>query len=129
MNFRDVDNWRKFHLAIAEWVDAWRIIPRAIVVMFGYGAYHVTKWYMNLAPYVLEECVKAGGTAAECIVQAPTTQHTALVSALFALSAAIFAFYSNNGRKWDGFISWNKDITERSIPKLDETKHKGGNGG
>lgn len=131
MSFKDVDSWRKIHLAIAEWVDAWRIIPRAVVALFGYGAYSVTKWYMSLQPYVLDECVKAGGTVAECLVQAPSTQHTALLTALFALGGAVFAFYSNNGRKWDGFVTWNKkdddeDIKSKSTPPSDITKGNGG---
>ena len=108
MSIKDIDSWRKVHLAIAEWVDAWRLIPRAVVLGFSYGVYQVTKWYMGLEPYLLEGCVKAGGTIAECMIQAPTTQHTALLSALFALAAAVFAFYSNNGRKWNGFSNWNK---------------------
>lgn len=142
----DIDAWRKFHLAMAEFVDAWRIIPRAVVVMFGWGSYEVVKWYLSLEPYLLEGCVEAGGTIAECLVQAPSTQHTALVSALFALAAAVFAFYSNNGRKWNGFTHWNKidedDIIWRNKedgvqqPPVDpegtrsaKRSEKGGNGG
>jgi hypothetical protein len=142
----DIDAWRKFHLALAEFVDAWRIIPRAVVVMFGWGSYEVVKWYIKLEPYMLEGCVEAGGTVAECLIQAPSTQHTALVSALFALAAAVFAFYSNNGRKWNGFTHWNQidedDIFWRDKHKKDEStdvdhegtrsvqrREKGGNGG
>lgn len=110
--FRDIDSWRKFHLAFAEWFDAWRIIPRGVVIMFGYGGYHVTKWYMGLKPYILDGCIQLGGTIPECIVQAPTNQHTALVSALFALAAAVFAFYSNSRREWNVFTPWNKPKTE-----------------
>lgn len=117
----DIDSWRKAQLAIAEWVDAWRIIPRGVVILFGYGVYHVTKWYMELTPYILEGCVEAGGKVPECIVQAPTTQHTALLSALFALAAAVFAFYSGAGRKWNGFSNWNKVPGEENhqAPKVD----------
>lgn len=110
----DIDAWRKFHLAIAEWIDAWRIIPRAVVILFGYGAYEVTRWYMNLQPYLLEGCVEQGGKIAECLISAPTTQHTALLSALFALAAAVFAFYTNAGRKWNGFSHWNKKPDEET---------------
>jgi len=123
----DVDSWRKFHLSVAEWVDAWRIIPRGVVILFGYGVYHVTKWYMELAPYLLEGCIKAGGTVPECLISAPTTQHTALLSALFALAAAVFAFYSNAGRKWNGFSHWNKQPgEERQAPKSEDDTPTGG---
>jgi len=112
---KDIDSWRKVHLAVAEFVDAWRIIPRAVVVVFSYGVYGVTTWYMNLKPYILEGCVKAAESVpTECIVQAPTTQHTALLTAMFALAAAVFAFYSNNGRKWNGFSHWNTNESKTS---------------
>ena len=110
----DIDTWRKGQLAFAEWVDAWRLIPRAVVILFGYGVYQVTKWYMSLEPYLLEGCVEAGGTVTECLMQAPTTQHTALLTALFALAGAVFAFYSNAGRKWNGFSNWNKKPGEET---------------
>lgn len=116
----DIDSWRKFHLAIAEWIDAWRLIPRAVVILFGLGAAHVTKWYMDLHPYILEGCVEAGGKVSECMIQAPTTQHTALLSALFALAAAVFAFYSNAGRKWNGFSHWNKPEDKERKPEDDQ---------
>ncbi len=113
----DIDAWRKFHLAIAEWFDAWRILPRAVVILFGYGAYHVTRWYMNLSPYILENCIEVGGKVSECIVAAPTTQHTALLSALFALAAAVFAFYTSAGKKWNGFSNWNNPPKNDQPPK------------
>lgn len=113
MGVRDIDSWRKFHLAIAEWIDAWRLIPRGVVLLFGYGVYSVTKWYMELKPYLLDGCVAAGGSVTECLISAPTTQHTALLSAMFALAAAVFAFYSNAGRKWNGFSPWNKPPVKR----------------
>lgn len=121
-NLKNIDMWRKFHLAIAEWVDAWRLLPRAIVILFGYGAYHVTVWYMGLKPYIMAGCIQAGGKVSECIVQAPTTQHTALLSALFALAAAVFAFYTNTGRKWNekGFVPWNKSKTETTEEQPEE---------
>lgn len=123
--FKDVDSWRKFHLSIAEFIDAWRLIPRATVALFGYGAYHVVKWYMGLAPHLIEGCIEAGGTVEQCIAQAPTSQHTALVSALFALAGVVFAFYTNNSRKWNGFSPWNKnpnDDNTRDVQQLNENK-------
>lgn len=110
MGVKDIDSWRKFHLAIAEWVDAWRLIPRAVVGLFGYGVYGVTKWYMELKPYMLEGC--QSDVVKDCLIQAPTTQHTALLTAMFALAGAVFAFYSNAGRKWNGFSPWNKPVVK-----------------
>lgn len=106
-NFADIDFWRKGHLAVAEWFDAWRIIPRAVVILFGYGVYAIIRWYMKLEPYLLEGCIEAGGKVTECLMTAPTTQHTALLTAMFALAAAVFGFYSKAGRSWNGFVPWN----------------------
>ena len=114
MDFKDIDTWRKGHLAIAELVDSWRIVPRTVVVMFSYGVYEVVKWYMHLKPYLLDGCVTAGGKIAECIIEAPTVQHTALLSAMFALSAAVFGFYTSSSRKWDGFTKWNQSDDKKS---------------
>ncbi len=45
---------------------------------------------------------------ADCIVQAPTTQHTALVTAVVSIAAGVFALYTTTGKKWGDFIPWNK---------------------
>lgn len=127
-NKMDIDSWRKFYLAIAEWIDSWRLIPRGVVILFGYGVYHVTRWYMELTPYILKGCIEAGGKVSECIVAAPTTQHTALLSALFALAAAVFGFYGSTSRKWNGFSRWNKHSCEedRPVAKPDNDAPNGG---
>ena len=118
-NFTDIDFWRKGHLAVAEWVDAWRILPRGVIILFGYGVYSIVQWYMALAPYLLAGCIEAGGKVSECLITAPTTQHTALLTAMFALAGAIFAFYTGAGRKWNGFSPWNSKQTKEII---DDTK-------
>ena len=104
---KDIDAWRKLHLSMAEFLDAWRIIPRAIVILYGYGMWQVGEWYMNLKPYMLEGC-NAELLKEKCIVLAPTTEHMALVTALIAVAAAIFGLYANSGKKWNGFTPWNK---------------------
>ena len=108
MRFGDIDTFRKAHLSVAEFIDAWRLIPRLVVLLFMYGTYHVVKWYMSLAPYLLEGCVERGGTVEQCLVQAPTNQHVALITALFGLAAAVFGFYAKSGRTWNGFTHWKK---------------------
>ena len=118
-NFTDIDFWRKGHLAVAEWFDAWRILPRLVIVLFGYGVYAIVKWYMDLIPYILPGCIEVGGKVAECLVKAPTIQHTALLTAMFALAGAIFAFYTGAGRKWNGFTPWNK---KQTVELLDDEK-------
>ena len=117
-NAKDIDAWRKLHLAFAEWVDAWRIVPRAIVVAYAYMMYDMGKWYTSLKPYMIEGC-NAAVLKEACIAQAPTTQHMALVTAAVGIAAAIFGLYTASGKKWNGFTHWNKPKEE---PKPEEEK-------
>ncbi len=114
---KDIDAWRKMHMSFAEWVDAWRIIPRLIVLAYGYMTWEIVKWYMGLKPYFLDKCNEALLKEA-CLVQAPTTEHMALVTAVLAVAAAVFGLYTNSGKKWNGFTHWNKHPEK----KEDETK-------
>lgn len=104
----NVDKIRKIHLSVAEWMDAWRVIPRAIVGCYMYLLYRTITWYMSLHPYMLDGC--KSDVIKDCIVQAPSTQHAALITAVVSMGAAIFGFYTNTGRKWDNkFIEWDKN--------------------
>lgn len=67
-------------LEYAELLDAYRIVPRAILLGFGYLVYSVVQWFMELPD--------------------PTTQQAAFVSAVVGITAPITAFYFNTGRKW-----------------------------
>lgn len=101
------DLYRKRHLAIAEFIDAWRLIPRTIVVLYGWGLYEVVKWYMGLRHTLIPGC-DLEVLAEKCIIEAPTTQHAVLVTAMVSVAAAVFGFYANSGRKWDQpFKKWN----------------------
>ncbi len=137
----NVDTWRKGHLAVAEWIDAWRIVPRVICGGYAWVTYTVIKWYMNLKPEVLENC-NVELLKDVCVIQAPSTQHAALVTAVIGIAAAMFAFYANTGKKWNGFTHWNKpgenglppkeemqrrSVTTKTIYMLDD--EDGGNGG
>lgn len=102
----DVDVWRKGHLAIAEWIDAWRVVPRLLVGAYVWLVYHVTTWYMKLEPKMIKDCIS--DNTADCIYAAPSTQHAALITAVVGVSAAIFGLYTNSGKKWNGFTNWNK---------------------
>lgn len=102
----NVDRVRKAILASAEFIDAWRVAPRLLVLGWGFVLYKVITWYMSLQSYVVENCPVE--VVESCIVHAPNTQHATLVTALVGASAAVFAFYTNSGRKWNGFVPWNK---------------------
>lgn len=103
----NIDNFRQLHLSIAEALDAWRIVPRVLVGLYCLMLYKVVMWYMALEPKMLKGCVSETSVM-DCIVQAPTTQHAALVTAVVGISAAVFGMYSSTGRKWNGFTFWKK---------------------
>ena len=105
----NIDVIRRFYLSIAEATDAWRIVPRVLVTGYGYLLYQVIRWYMELVPYMLDGCVSE--TITDCIVESPTTQHAALVTAVVGVAAAFFGLYANSGQKWDRYMfrKWKTD--------------------
>jgi len=101
MNF-NIDSLRRFYLSVAEATDAWRIVPRLLVTGYGVLLYKVVWWYAGLEPYILEGCVSE--VVKDCIVEAPSTQHAALVTAVVGVAAAFFGLYTSSGQKWDRYI-------------------------
>ena len=110
-----IDRFRQFYLSLAEAVDALRIFPRGLIALYCYTLYKVVSWYMDLHPYMLDKC--SSPTVIDCIVQAPTTQHAALVTAVVSIAAAIFGMYAATGRKWNGFTFWKKKPKEKAEDK------------
>lgn len=107
MAWNDIDMWRKGHMAIAEMVDNWRVIPRLIAAGYAFMTWKVVQWYMDLEPKMIEGC-NVAELAEQCIMSAPTTQHAALVTAVVGISAAVFGLYANSGKQWNGFTPWKK---------------------
>lgn len=102
----NIDKFRQIHLSLAEALDAWRIVPRALVGLYCYMLYKIIIWYMTLEPYILNGCKSQN--VIDCVIQAPTSQHAALVTAVVGISAAVFGLYSSTGKKWNGFTFWKK---------------------
>lgn len=67
-------------LDIAEVVDAFRMVPRSVLVAYGILVWIVVSWFMGLP--------------------APTTQQAALVTTVTGLIAAVAGLYQNSGRSW-----------------------------
>lgn len=107
----NIDKFRQIHLSIAEALDAWRIVPRILIALYSYLLYKVVAWYMTLAPTMLDGCISQN--TIDCIVQAPTTQHAALVTAVVSIAAAVFGLYATTGKKWNGFVFWKKKPDEK----------------
>lgn len=109
---KDIDAWRKLHLSMAEWMDAWRVVPRLLVAAYAYLLWKVMQWYMTIEPHMIKGC-PVDLLKEQCISQAPTTQDAVIVTAAVGIAAAVFGMYSGSGRKWNGFTHWNK-LTDKS---------------
>ena len=75
-------NLKKILLDIAEIIDAFRVVPRAILVAYSWLVWYVINWFMGLPT--------------------PTTQQAALVTTVTGIIAAVVGLYQNSGRKWNG---------------------------
>lgn len=123
------NKFRIFSLSLAESLDAWRIIPRILLIAYSVLIVNMYVWYRSIPTYVQEKCDAAviqiliqnhasidDAQKAACSVQnvvgGPTTSQTALVTTIIGLSSLIFGFYTNSGRKWENGMP-NDLITPR----------------
>ena len=103
----NIDKIRMVSMALAEFLDTWRVIPRMLLGGYGYLLYWIiVEWYVKLEPHMVPGCVSE--KMVECMVQAPTMEHTALVVTIVGIAAPITSFYVTTGKKWNGFTFWNK---------------------
>lgn len=115
--------FRTWSLTIAETFDAWRVVPRLILVAYGWMVWEVTRWYMSIPSAnqtqcqadVLEALIASGTTleqarATACsIIQTvggPTSEQTMFVSIVAGLSSVVIGLYLNSGKssKWQGGV-------------------------
>ena len=121
-----VDEFRILILTFAELVDAWRIVPRTVVTAYGYMCWEVVKWYTSLEPKMIPGCdmifEQLRDNIDKCITDAPSTQHTAFVTAIVGAAAAVFALYANTGRHWESakFVKWDETHTQQGRPHSDD---------
>ena len=67
-------------LDIAELIDAYRIMPRLLVLCYGYMVYDVTMWFK--------------------ILENPNGAQSTFISIVYGAAAGIFGFYAKSGRSW-----------------------------
>ena len=67
-------------LTVAELIDAYRIVPRIILIGYSLLTWNVVSWYMAQPD--------------------PSMQHTVLVTAIVGVIAPIAGLYQSSGRKW-----------------------------
>lgn len=130
--------FRKYSLAIAESVDAWRIIPRVLLVAYGVFVWHLYTWFKSIPTFQQTQCdsgtlkvlldsnltmseAKAIACTVIGIVGGPTTAQSALVTTVIGLSAGVFGLYVATGRRWEGGLPF--DINRRFIYDAGEPSH------
>lgn len=131
--------FRKYSLAMAESFDAWRVIPRLILVAYSALVLNLYLWYISIPTYIQEKCdgavlkifLDSGSTIEQAkelacsvmdVVGGPTAAQSAFVTTIIGLSTGIFGMYTATGRKWEGGLP--KDI-DNIPPKPDLSKpHK-----
>lgn len=119
---------RQTVLLVAEAFDAWRVIPRLMILAYGYLVFNLYLWYKNIPTYVQEKCdatilselLEGGKSMAEIkqyactvvdVVGGPTAAQSTFVTTIIGLSTGIFGLYTATGRKWDG---WEPTFSQKS---------------
>lgn len=109
--------FKSWALALAESFDAWRLVPRTILLSYGYLVWSMYTWYKAIPIYVQTKCdgavleiligkgmhmLQAKELACNIIgtVGGPTSEQTMFVTTIIGLSTGIFALYTTTGRKW-----------------------------
>lgn len=110
--------FRKYSLSLAESFDAWRIMPRMIVMLYSALVLNLYLWFKSIPTFMQEKCdseilkmLLDSGISLEdakltaCtiidVVGGPTAAQSAFVTTIIGLSAGIFGLYTTTGRKWE----------------------------
>lgn len=121
--------YRIYSLVFAESFDAWRIMPRLVLIAYSILVCNLYIWYKSIPTYVQETCdaaslqlflnnkipieqaIKLGCTVKD-VVGGPTPAQTTLVTTIIGLTTIVFAFYTNSGRNWENGLppDTDKDI-------------------
>ena len=112
----DVNEFRKWSNAAAEAVDAWRIVPRVLVLAYGYLTWKTWVWYTSIEPVVTKTNCKLLGSEIVCDITGvvgPSTQQAALVTAIVSMAAVVIGLYTSSGKDWtkpfQGWFSKKED--------------------
>jgi hypothetical protein len=123
-----ISKFRKVSLVLAETVDAWRIIPRIMLIAYGALVFNLYQWYKSIPTFMQQKCDAAvlkifmdGGMALHqaqalaCtvvdVVGGPTPAQSTFVTTIIGLSTGIFGLYTATGKHWD-----NMDYNSIPVP-------------
>lgn len=148
---------RNYSLILAEAFDAWRIVPRIILVGYSWLVINLYMWYRSIPTYLQERCdpmvldtllrnelpieqARAIACTVVDVVGGPTAAQSAFVTTIIGLSAGIFGLYTATGRRWDRWqpdnnfqpspvMNWNPNIPNQHNFNNRNTHHgMGGDG-
>lgn len=90
---------KAYWLTVAEMIDAFRIVPRVVLVLYSMLVYIVVTWFMG--------------------IPTPLTQHAALVTTVVGMAAVVIGLYQKSGRTWGDKlnITVKKDVLVDSNPE------------
>jgi len=99
----DVNGFRKWSNAVAETVDAWRIVPRLMVIAYGFLTWKTWVWYTGIDVIVTKTNCQLLATQVVCDITGvvgPSTQQATLVTAIVSMAAVVIGLYSSSGKDW-----------------------------
>lgn len=126
-------DFRRISLVIAESVDAWRIIPRAILILYSTLVFNLYIWYRSIPTYINEACdagtlsvlldkgldveaAKSIACSVVDIVGGPTAAQSTFVTTIIGLSTGIFGLYVATGRKWERGLPYDVVNPDNPFP-------------
>lgn len=117
------NTFRRLSLTAAEAFDAWRVVPRLMLVAYGFMVWAVVSWYMSIPSANQTQCqadvlstllsnsvpVDQARNIACSITETiggPTSEQTMFVSIVTGLSSVVMGLYLNTGKtsKWQGGV-------------------------
>lgn len=135
---RSINKFRVMHLLLAEAFDAWRVVPRMFLALYGAMLWWLVKWFTTTRTIEKISCDKdliialadkhlsieqmqsLACTVTDVIhVTAPDTAHTVFATTVAGLATAVFAFYTTSAKDWSKGIGWWK-LKGDDVVKTDE---------
>jgi hypothetical protein len=108
---------KRWAMSLAESIDALRLVPRLIIIGYGFLVGVLVIWFMGIDTAVQMNCdaglikilLDAGqdlevakdlACSVANMVGGPTTAQTTFVTTIIGLATPLFAFYATTGKKW-----------------------------
>lgn len=112
-----MQKFRKLSLPLAESFDAWRIIPRLVLIAYSALVLNMYLWFKSIPTFAQEKCdvamlkllldskvdleqAKSLACSIVDVVGGPTAAQSAFITTITGLAAGIFGLYTATGRNW-----------------------------